>query len=51
MKETSLLFDGINPTIYLRWIQVLKDYFDAKEFLDGESFMIATKKLKGYAQH
>jgi len=33
MKEPPF-FDGIslNPTIYLKWVQILKDYFEAKRY-------------------
>jgi len=46
MKEPSF-FDGISldPTIYLRWVQTLEDYFEAKGCLGEESFMITTQNL------
>ena len=40
-------FDGnsLDPTIYLRWVQVLDDYFEAKGCCNEESFLIVTQKL------
>ena len=40
-------FDAISldPTIYLRWIQTLEDYFEANGCSHEECFLIATKKL------
>jgi len=51
--KESPCFDGItlDPTIYLRWIWTLKDYFEAKECSDEQSFLIATQKLQGYAYY
>jgi len=52
MKEPPC-FDGISldPTIYLRWVQMLQDYFEAKEYFDEECFLITTQKLQGYAYY
>ena len=46
-------FDGISsdPTIYLRLVQTLEDYFKAKECSDEQSFLIATKNLQGYTNY
>jgi len=43
MKEPSC-FIGIylDPTIYLRWVQTIGDYFKAKGCMDRESLMRAT---------
>jgi len=38
----------LDPTIYLRWIQILEDYLEAKVCSDKEHFMIATYKLNVY---
>ena len=48
MKEFPC-FDNISldPTIYLGQVQMLKNYFEAKECLGEESFMVATRKLQG----
>ena len=45
MKEPPY-FDGIclNPTIYLRWVQTLEDYFESKGCSGEESLTIATTK-------
>jgi len=40
---------GLDPIIYLRWVQILEDYFEAKDSSYEESFFIATQKLQGYA--
>jgi len=39
-------FNGISldPIVYLRWVQTLKDYFEDKECFDEETFLIATPK-------
>ena len=46
-------FDGIglDPTIYLKWVQSLDDYFEEKGCSGEESFMVATQKLQGYTQY
>jgi len=52
MKEPPY-FDGISldPTIYLRWVQTLEDYFEDKVCSHEESFLIATKKHQGYSYY
>jgi len=42
-------FDGISldPTIYLRWVQTLKDYFEVEGCSGEESSIPAAKKLQG----
>jgi len=49
-KELSC-FDSISldPTIYLRWLQTLKDFFEANECSHEESLLKATQTLEGYA--
>jgi len=39
--------DGTNldSTIYLRRVQTLKDYFEAKGCFNEDSFMVASQKL------
>ena len=52
MKEPPC-FDGnsLDPTIYLTWVQTLEDYFVAKGCCNKECFLIATRKLQGYAYY
>jgi len=41
----------LDITIYLKWVQILEDYFETKDYSDEESFIIATQKLQDYDQY
>jgi len=36
---------NLNPTIYVRWDQILKDYFEVIGWLDEENFIVVMQKL------
>ena len=46
MKELPCCDDiSLDLTTYLRWVQIIEEYFEAKGCLDEESFMVATQIL------
>jgi len=46
-------FDGysLDAIIYLRSVQTLEDYFEAKAYLNEENFNITTQKLQAYNKY
>ena len=49
MGELACFEGQLNSNHYLKWVQTLEVYFEAKGYFNEESFMIATKKLQGPA--
>jgi len=47
MREPAYFEGSLDPNRYLKWVQTLENYFEAKGYSTEESFIIAIEKLQG----